>query len=123
MAHLNIDDNQMQTLVAAAALQVITPESRDKLIGDAILNLLTPPTKDRYSQQQPKSVMQEAFERAVQLTANEVIRDHLESTGVKEQIKAVIVDATVMALETKRDELVANLASGIAYAFTVKHND
>lgn len=109
--NLNVSDDQLKQVIAGAILETITPEKRNELLREAVGNLLI--AKAKYNE--GKTVMQEAFEYAVQLTAREMIDKKLkEDVDVIAKIKLLIDEAVIRAIDGNRENLIEKMASNFA---------
>ena len=87
--HLTIEDAQLKQLTAAAIVQTLTPEARDKLITDAVIDLLKP--SNACDQKTP---LERAFNWAVSDVCREIAKNELADNGlVKEKIKTLVQQA------------------------------
>src|SRR5580765_2164836 len=88
---MNIDDEAMRSVVAKAILDNITPETKEKLITNAIKSLLEKPSGSGYN---APSTIQDSFNRAVAQVAGTVATDMLkDDAALKEKIKTLMLDA------------------------------
>lgn len=113
---LRVDDDAMKALVAKSIVDGLTPEMREKLIKDAITNLLTKGS-DGYSKKAP---IEQAFNNAVEQEARRYAGEVLTSDPkFQQQLQSLFADvaAKLFATET-RDDLVAGIAQTITRALT-----
>lgn len=91
MASLELSDDQLKQLVAAAVLAELTPERREVLIKDAIASLLAVPAPQGSWDKNPKSPLQHAFEQGVAQVAREIVRDTIkDDPRVVDVIKSLV---------------------------------
>jgi hypothetical protein len=85
---INLDADSMSVLVQKAILDSLTPEVKEKLVSDAIQTLIVPP-KDSRPQfgMKAKSILEVAFERAVESTTNRLV---MESIAGDPRVQAAI---------------------------------
>ncbi len=81
---MKLDDEALKSVMAKAIMDTLTPESRERLISDAVQRLLTTKVSDHYD---APSKLQNAFDQAVQITAQQIAR---EIVGADDTIKAKI---------------------------------
>ncbi len=114
---LDLKDEDLRKLVSEAILRSLDEKKREAMISEAIKVLLTADTS-RYSS--GRSPLQDAFNSAVRIFAEEEVRKSLQSDpAVSEKIKGLIADAWTKFLDgEKRDELVSEIAEKIARSFT-----
>lgn len=115
MASLNIDDENMKALIAKAIMDTLTVDAREKLIGEAIKNLLTSKRGNSYDS---RSELQVAFDSAVVSVAQQVAFQELtKDDALKDKVRALMVDAWErMAGGEKREILVGKIAEGMERA-------
>ncbi|NAZ73897.1 hypothetical protein GTQ99_00430 [Kineococcus sp. T13] len=98
---LKIDNDQIKALVAEGVLAQLDKDGRDTVIKQAIEFLLTPPPSDRYAYgTKPKAPLTEAYERAVNLSAQDIVRDLVrEDTAFQAAIHDSVTDVLAKAME------------------------
>lgn len=121
MAQVNLNDEQLNTIVAKAVLDAITPEKREELIGNAVKHLLAGNPDGASSYGDQRSRLQRAFDAAVGEVAMKVAREHVETSEIQAQCKALIaeaVDRVMGAGDDAREKLVSDMAYKIRTALT-----
>lgn len=78
--NLNINDEQLQAIVAKTILDNMTAEKRDELFMKAIEYMLTPP-KDSYGNSRGRSPIQAVFDQQVEHAAR-IIRAAYKQIGI-----------------------------------------
>lgn len=87
---VKIDPKYVEELVKKAIFDSLTPETREKLVSDAIASLITAQPNDRNG----KSPLQEAFNRAAQSACYEVAQGALRENPVfQEALQKIFTDA------------------------------
>lgn len=115
---LRVNDDAMKSLVAKAIVDSLTPETREKLIGDAVTQTLTKPEQSG-SYSEKRSPLQRAFDYAVSAEAERYAREHLANDGAfKAQVEALFADVAKKLFEDNRDDLVSSIATIIRNALT-----
>lgn len=110
--NLSLSDSQLKEVVAAAIVAQLTPENREKLIAEAIKNLISPDSSKFSGGTSP---LQEAFKYAIQATARELIEKRLaEDDTVKTALNAIITDALKAVLTTNREKAVEKMADSLS---------
>jgi hypothetical protein len=115
---LRVDDAAMKALVAKSIVDSLTPETREKLITEAVRMTLATPEGSGYGSK--RSPLQQAFDWAVaeqaRKYANEVIA---EDTNFKEQLRKLFEDVSRKIFENEqREQMVTNIANVIVGALT-----
>lgn len=114
---LRVNDDAMKSLVAKAIVDSLTPEMREKLIGDAVTQTLTKPEQTSGYGRSTRSPLQIAFDHAVTNEAERYAREHLANDGAfKAQIEALFADVAKNLFESNRDDLISSIASTIRSA-------
>ena len=88
MTNFNLDPDSLSTLVQKAILDSITPEARNKLVTDAIAELLAVQPKDHYGLG-GKSKLMEAFDSAIHIAARQLVTEQIKNDP---QVQAQIQD-------------------------------
>lgn len=115
---VKVDGEQLGTLIGAAVLSQITGENRDKILKEAIQDLLVTRSGGLYSQ--PSSKMQQAFNNAVENYARHFVEQHLQSDNeLSKSLQSVITDAVVRVFmdSESREKLVNKIANAITESF------
>lgn len=84
MAEFKLDDQQFAQVVGQQILAQMTTDARDKIITDAIVALNTP--SSLYGGRKGPSPLQEAFNNAVTIAVNGLVRDLVEQSPVRDRI-------------------------------------
>lgn len=115
---LDLSDEQLNTVVTAAVMQSISGESRDKLVQQAIAELLKRNNSGRFDN---KSPLENALANAVQSVARTLIEQKLTSDAeFIARIDGLIVDAVRKLTETDRPALVDKMAKSLSAWLTDK---
>lgn len=107
----------MQALVAKAVIDGMTDDQRAGFIQAAIQEVLKRQTGSSYDK---RSAFQQAFDRAVEVTAQRIATDMIENDATfKGQVKALFVDACAKLFDSsRREEMATNIAGVIEKALT-----
>lgn len=109
--NVNLSEDEARAIAADAFTKAMTPEKRDELIRAAIVNIITPKDNGRFSSTPNKSILQEAFERAVNDYAREWCKNWiLNDPECKAQLEDVVRAGWVKALVTDRESTVNKIA-------------
>lgn len=117
--NVNFSDDQMNTIVAKAVLDSLTPERRDELIQSAVKGLLEKDPEPRgYGDK--RSAFQRAFDSAVRQVAEKVAYEQLrDNEEVKASIAKMFADAWAkLSAGDAYDGLVSKIASAMAEGLT-----
>lgn len=116
---LNLNDEQMRSVVTAAILQTISPEQRDTLIQEALKSLLVPKQSDYYGTK--KTPIQEAFERAAFQVAMRVAEGYFaENETVRAEMEGLVAEAWQKVVGEGRIRVVDRMADAIVVALSEK---
>lgn len=117
---LRVDDSAMKSLVAKAIVDSLSPEAREKLIGDAVTQTLTQPQNQNNSYGSKRSPLQQAFDYAVEGEARKYAAEIIAADGpFKEQLRKLFEDVSRKVFEAEgRDKMVDDIASTIVRALT-----
>ena len=97
MSTITLDEKIAAEVASAAVMNLLSQESREKMIQEAIKSLLEPPAdRGGYSR---KSPIQEAFYAAVRGQAEKVVFDFVEkSEELRAKITSLVLDALSKAV-------------------------
>ncbi len=113
---LRVDSEAMQALVAKSLIDALTPDQRDKLMQQAITNLLmqSPDSTNTY-RGDTRSYLQRAFDQQVVEVANKIVREQFENdAGFKANIQKLFADvAARLFAENMRETMVSSMADMI----------
>lgn len=111
MSSIELDGKGLHEAVTVAIMQSLTPETREKLIGNAICELLDP-SRDNHNG------LRRIFNDAVAYVARKIIEEQLAADAqFIQRVSALVTDATTKAMGPEnRSKLVDQLASGISRA-------
>lgn len=113
MADIKLTDEMLNGVISGAILQMLTPEVRTQLIGDAVKSLLEE-SSDRWGS---KSKIQEAFEHAAREVCHTVAREMLlDDPKVKAEMAAMLTAAWETMIQD-RNAVINKLAHTLAKAF------
>ena len=114
---IKIPEAQMQDIVASAIFQTIDENARATLIQDAIRYLISKPEKKSYYDADPKSPLQFAFENAIGVAANKLIREQIEANPeIQQKILDLLKEALTKVFETNRTATVERIATALGSA-------
>jgi hypothetical protein len=118
---LSINPEAAKEIVQKAIFDSLSQDARNELVGQAITALTLRPKKDRYaySGPEPRSPLEEAFDRAVVTIANQVVREYLEDEEIKKAIQAQILAALDKIIQDKGTWLYDQI--GLAVGQQVAH--
>lgn len=114
---VRVDGDQFGSLIGAAVLSQITGENRDKILKEAIQDLLSVKATGYGVASSP---MQKAFNNAVESYARQFIEKQLESdTELSQHLQSVVTEAVkkVFVDAEARDKLVNKIANAITESF------
>lgn len=119
MSSLSLSDSQLQDIVAKAVLDSITPETRERVIKEAVNSVLQKPTK-RNSWDTEKSQFQRSFDNAVEAYVNTYAREVLQNDeAFKAGIQSLFADvAKKLFSDERRDEIVNSIADQIRHGLS-----
>lgn len=115
---LRVNDDAVQALVAKSLVDALTPETKEKLITDAIKQTLTQEGGSAgFANRGQPSPLQQAFNRAVASYAEQYATRVLsEDETFKARVEALFADVARALFESNREELVGTIASTIRQA-------
>lgn len=115
---LNLNDEQLQKVIAAAVLQTIDGERKDALLKGAIQYMLAPTSAGSY--ERSRSPLQRAFESAVDQVARQVVTEKLTSDAAFiAQVDALFAEAAKKAFaDENRGPLADRIATAIRDAMS-----
>jgi len=112
MTSLNINEEQMQSVIAAAIVQELTPEKRKEIIQEAVGSLL----KSRESHYGTKytTPIHDAFKRAAQQVALKIATEELiGSAEFKKEVDSLLNDAIDKAFGKDREAIINRMVLGM----------
>lgn len=117
---MNLNDENLKSIVAKAIIDSITPESREKLIQDSITSILTSEeTTSAYGRTKSKSPLQKAFDESVITYAQKYANEILENDqDFKSKIEILFQEVSKKLFEDQREELVDGIVRMIRNALT-----
>jgi hypothetical protein len=89
MADFSINDEQLQGILAQHILDSIGPETRDRLVQDALSFLMTA-QEDPYNRKKLPSPLAAAFQKEVTKVAEDVVRQIIGTDKIKAQVEDAI---------------------------------
>jgi hypothetical protein len=121
--NLNLDNATMQALVAKAILEQVGPEKRDAIMGEALKFLLAPPPKTGgYYAPDPKSPLQQAFERAAETCALRIMHEEFDKPEYAEKVRVVVHEAMERAFQGEaREKMIARMMSALVASISSKN--
>lgn len=118
---LELNDEQMKSLVSEAIFLQLDEKKRDEVLRAAITHLISPSkSTDRFgSSVKGPSPLEESFQNAIGWVANQVCRDILEKDeNIQAQLKQLVADAVNKMMTTDREAYVDKIAQAIGSAMT-----
>lgn len=110
MAELNLDSETMGLLVQKSIMDAMSPELKEQLITEAIAKLLRRPNPAG------RTVLERAFEKAVQDAAFEYIRTMIDEPAVLEQLQETIKPLAGEIIEKNFGQLTNHLNAAVETA-------
>lgn len=108
--NLSLNDDQLKTVISGAVLQAITPESRDKLLSEALSSLL----KAGSSDYDKKSPLQRAFDHAIADIAREMVtKQFSEDQAVRQKVGDLVAEAVTRVLDGDREKIVKKMSESL----------
>ncbi len=121
MVELSLDGDALKVVAAQAILDQLTPEKKEDLIRQSVINLITPEasrSRGGYGQA-TSTALQDAFDRAVAEIAREVLKEKLtEDTEDMKKIRSVISDGIMQAFDEGWAETSHAIAGAVRRVFT-----
>lgn len=115
---LDINDEQLKSIVSEAIFASLTEEARGTMIKGALAHLLTPEKTGNYGAV-GLTPIQQAFNRAIETVANVVVREELaKNEAVRDAINAMTTEAIRAFMGAEKDKMVQRMAGAIARAIT-----
>lgn len=122
MSVLKLEPDQVAQIAAAAIVQAMDQNSRERVIQQAVAYLLKP-TEGSYGRA-GLSPIQQAFNSAVQQAAQKIIADQINNDPeVQAKIKGLMADVMTKVFEDDREALVINLAAAFGRFITRSDRD
>ena len=115
--NVNLTDAQLGPIIEKAILDSLTPDVREKLIGEALKDILNKKTGTAYSS---STIIQDAFERAAYKLAADIATQILTEPEHRAKLDSIIRAGIDAAFVEQGEKLVANVAKAVVEAFTVK---
>lgn len=105
---LDLNDEQLKAVISGAIVAHLSPESREKLIADAVKAAMVP---DQYDKKTP---LMRAFAYSVEQIASHLVTEKLENNAeFRQRLDSMIEDAIKKSLDTDREKIVGQMASAI----------
>ncbi len=116
---IQLDTNALRDATVQAMLGVLTPEVKDKIMENAVRSILTPSTN---SWDRGRSVLERAFEEAVQQIArNEAKRIVEEDSVLQLRLRELLRNTADRILNTDLDRLAVRLSD--AFVSSMRRED
>lgn len=110
--NLNLNDEQLKTVISAAILQTLSEERRGELLTEALKHLLTP---ERKGYGQPEiSPLQSAFNYQLTCVARDIAGEMLREPEVQARLRSLIVEAVEAAFSTNRQRVIERVSDAVA---------
>ena len=107
---VKLDIDLVRDTAAAAIVEAIGKEGRERLVKDAVSYLLTN-HRDYRGNVMEKSPIEQAFQGAIMQVAREVISQELaKDSTIREKIRKVVEEAAMRMFDLDRDKLVDGMA-------------
>ena len=105
---MNITDEAMTSVVAKAILDSLDADQRATLIQDALKHMIEPTEVERnYRKEKGPSRLQTAFRQQLEFVAGQVIREQLQESHVRDEIRVFVEKALTEALAVEGKASVA----------------
>ena len=100
---LELEDEQLKSLVQEAILKSLDESKREVLIAGAIKELLKPVSTDRWTDQ---TKLQHIFNDALFSVAYNILKKDMEGNEeITTKVRALIAECMVRVTETKREDM------------------
>jgi hypothetical protein len=101
MADISINPEAAKEVVHKAILELLDADARERLIGEAVTALTVRPKKERFSDVEQPSQLEQAFRNAVSQISVQVVREYLEDEVVAQSIRDQILAVLKQLIEDK----------------------
>lgn len=116
---IKMTDEQLRSLLVESLFEKISPEERKNMLTAALTALMEPqPSDDRYSTRKRPSRLQNATEDALMKVAVEVIAAEMVKDDVREQIRALTVQAIHKVFVTDQEATIRRMALALSDAIS-----
>lgn len=112
-----LSDEQLRDLVVDALFTKIDPETVKAMITDALKTLMKPQEGTAYNRTPSPSRLQEAMQGALLKIATEAAKAHFDKDEIKDQVTAMIHEATHRVIVVDREKTVESMADAFTKAF------
>lgn len=99
MSHINIPPDELNKLISASILSMLSPEKKDEMIKMALQSLIDPQATGSYGQK-GKSRLQEAFDNAAYIVAREMFMEEFKNPETRAKLGNLISAAFAKAAES-----------------------
>lgn len=110
---VTIDKEAVDEFVAAAIMNQITQEQRDKVIAQAVEGLMRKTTSG-YGQYDRRTVLQVAFDGAAAVAARQIVEKEFEKPEVQAAISEILSPLIMKLCEGDYDGLADRIGEGVA---------
>lgn len=115
---LDIDDDQMKSLLSEAIYASLDEKKRGALIKGALEHLLTPDRNSGYGVT-GQTPIQRAFNNAIETVANTVVREELtKNEAVRAKIEEMMASAVAAFIGAERETMIKRMSDAIASSLT-----
>ena len=118
---LEVTNEQIKDFVAEAILHQLDDATKQEMITEALKHLLAKPEKKNHWDKSIPSPLEEAYNRAVSITANGIVGE-LVRGEFKERIEAVVREALEKVFTENREKLVEGIAHSMQLAMYSLHD-
>lgn len=112
---LEVTNEQIKSFVAEAILQQMDEVTKQEMISSALKYLVTKKEETSYPHKECPSPLEEAYNRAVSFTAQEIVRELVEGE-FKERVEGIVREALEKVFTKNREKLVEGIAHSMQIA-------
>lgn len=118
---VKLNDDAMTQIIQKAIIDSLTPERREEMLSAAVKSILSVPVNPG-SYGEKRSILQAAFDNAVQQVAYDYVRTELSGqTEFREKVKKLFEDVAAKLFEQdpeEYDSLIQRMARAISHNMT-----
>lgn len=109
--NVEIPEDQIKSFVSEAFLRVLDDDSRDAILKDAVVSLLTPKEVGHGFHKKTVTPLYEMFESAATETCREIVREHMKgNTEFQAELRRIVVEAFTKWVKEDKSELINTIA-------------
>lgn len=117
---LKLSDEMLRTIVAAAIWEQIEPADREKMVTEALKQLMVPQATP-YSGARAQSRLETVMETALMQIVRDILQEKLNEPVVRERIQTVVTEAFDRIFEKEvREKLLDRMATAFVDAIRVE---